>query len=301
MSRTCEEVKIQISWGKLAGKLWPSQYPHVPTTKQTGVLMLHGFLDNAASFDPLIPYFPQEMTLLAIDLAGHGFSDHYSDKDSYHHFSMVSDVIEVLRYLSWEQTILVGHSLGGLLATNVAGMLPNIICKLIIIDGIFSVSQPYKHLSNFMVSKYEQERKPQKEKIYSTREEVVERITQGHVAISRTSAEILSTRACREENGGLVLTRDINIPKPLFFYTRYLFWKVMGQLIYDKITMPALFTVAEDSFEIIIYKNMKKANITLSPTSRLKFVTGGHQGHMDVPGIVGELIRSFLQPIKSKL
>ena len=268
MIRTCEEVKIPTSWGKLAGKLWPSQYPHVHTAKQTGVLMLHGFLDNAASFDPLIPFFPQDMTLLAIDLPGHGFSDHYSEKNSYHHFSLVFDVIEVLRYLSWEQTVLVGHSMGGLIAIHIAGMLPNIICKLIIIDVIYVVSQPYRHISNFMVSKYEEERKPQKEKIYSTREEVVERIIQGHVAISRASAKILSTRACREENGGLVLTRDIDIPKPLFFYSRYLLWQVMGQFIYDSVTMPALFTIAEDSYQYVIYKNMQKDNIKLSPTSR---------------------------------
>ena len=301
MSRTCEEVKIPISWGKLAGKLWPSHYPHVHSTKQTGVLMLHGILDNAASFDPLIPYFPQEMTLLAIDLAGHGFSDHYSEKNSYHHFSLISDVIEVLRYLSWEQVVLVGHSLGGILAISVAGMLPNIICKLVIIDILYILSNSYQHFANFMVSKYEQDRKPQREKIYSTREEVVERIMQGHAAISQASAEILSTRSCKEENGGFVLTRDIDIPKPLLFYSRYVFWEAMGQLLYDKITMPALFTIAEDSHQYIIHQNMKKANIKLSPTSRLELVKGGHQGHMDVPGVIGELIRSFLQPIKSKL
>ena len=300
MSRNCEEVKIQISWGKLAGKLWPSQYPHLSTTKQTGVLMLHGFLDNAASFDLLIPYFPQEMTLLAIDLAGHGFSDHYSDKNSYHHFSMISDVIEVLRYLSWEQTILVGHSLGGLLATNVAGMLPNIICKLIIIDAVYMKKVRYEYFANFMVSNYERNRKPQIW-IYSSKEELLESIMQSIVDISRTSAEILSTRAYREENGGLVLTRDIDIPRPLFLYIIYLFSKVMGQLIYNKITMPALFTIAEDSSQFMIHKNMEKSNIKLSPTSRLEFVTGGHQGHMDAPAAVGELIRSFLQPIKSKL
>ena len=81
------------------------------------------------------------MTLLAIDLAGHGFSDHYSEKNSYHHFSLMSDVIEVLRYLSWEQVVLVGHSLGRILAISVAGMLPNIICKLITIDAVYMMME----------------------------------------------------------------------------------------------------------------------------------------------------------------
>ncbi|EXJ09220.1 alpha/beta fold hydrolase [Nitrincola nitratireducens] len=39
------------------------------------VLALHGWLDNAASFRALARHLPQ-VNLIAVDLAGHGFSEH---------------------------------------------------------------------------------------------------------------------------------------------------------------------------------------------------------------------------------
>ena len=39
------------------------------------LLCIHGWLDNANSFLPLMPLLP-EVDLLAIDLPGHGYSDH---------------------------------------------------------------------------------------------------------------------------------------------------------------------------------------------------------------------------------
>ncbi|KAI6657737.1 Serine hydrolase-like protein [Oopsacas minuta] len=300
MNRSYKEVKIPVSWGTLAGKLWLPNCPQ--TTKLSGVLMMHGILDNASSFDPLIKYFPQEMTLLSLDLAGHGFSDHYSEKLSYQYFSLLSDVIEVLRFLSWEKPILVGHSLGGVLAINIAAILPDKIGKIIILDGSYPPKIRYELFSAYMSRLYETEIGPNKEKIYSTKLAVVERILEGHPDLSRSSAEILSTRGCREVNGGYILTRDIGIPKILLFYSRYVFWKVLDQFILDNITMPALFTISEESFQFTHQKEIEKAGIKLSPTTRLEYVKGGHQVHMDDPREIGKLITTFLeQKRKSKL
>ena len=46
--------------------------------------MLHGFSDNCGSFDRLLPLFPQNQHMIAIDIPGHGFSSHLRPNDSYH-------------------------------------------------------------------------------------------------------------------------------------------------------------------------------------------------------------------------
>ena len=63
-----EEVEIQTSTLRLVAKCWgkPEGLP---------VLALHGWLDNAATFDHLAPFLP-EFRLVSLDLPGHGFSDH---------------------------------------------------------------------------------------------------------------------------------------------------------------------------------------------------------------------------------
>ena len=47
------------------------------------VIALHGWLDNAASFAPLAARL-EGVRLIALDLAGHGLSDHPSPDNTYH-------------------------------------------------------------------------------------------------------------------------------------------------------------------------------------------------------------------------
>ena len=298
MNHIYKEVRIPLSWGKLAGKLWQPQYPS--KTDQLGVLMLHGLLDNAASFDTLIEYLPNHLTLLAIDLPGHGFSDHYPVKNAYQYISFVSDVIEVLKYMSWEQIILIGHSFGGILTINVTAILQSRISKLIVLDGFYAHDSSYERISDYLLKKYE-DNNSNKEKLYSSRAKVVERILEGNPGINQSSAEILATRACREENGGFVLTRDIGIPKPLLAFGRHCFWELFNQRFYDRITMPALFIIADES-HLKLDKLIERKRVKMSSTTRLMHVKGGHLVHMNAPREVGILIRAFLEDkIISKL
>ena len=298
MSHIYTEVRIPISWGMLAGKLWQPQYPSPP--KKLGVLMLHGFLSNAASFDPLIEYFPNHLTLLAIDLAGHGFSDHYPVKNAYNYSSFISDAIEVLKYMSWEQTILVGHSFGGNVAINVAGILQNRISKLIVLEGAYQPENTIDTYSNYILEKYE-DTKLTTERVYPSKAKVIERIIEGNPGIHQSSAEILATRACREENGGYVLTRDIGIHKPTLFLFRYCFWELFSQIFYNRITMPALFLIADESPYNGLDNRIERKN-RISRTTRIVHVPGNHQVHMDNPSEVGRIIKEFLnEKIASKL
>ena len=52
------------------------------------LLCLHGWLDNSASFQPLNQYL-SDFHVIAIDLPGHGLSDHKSP-DAYYHLSIGS-------------------------------------------------------------------------------------------------------------------------------------------------------------------------------------------------------------------
>ena len=55
--------------GHITGKEWgsPSGEPWIA---------LHGWLDNCGSFDTLLPHFPEDHRIIAIDMPGHGFSSH---------------------------------------------------------------------------------------------------------------------------------------------------------------------------------------------------------------------------------
>src|SRR5690606_1993405 len=91
----------------------------------------HGWLDNAASFDFLLPHFDLERyQVVALDLPGHGWSDHRPPGESYHLLEYVRDIVAAVETLGWTNYRLLGHSLGGSLAMLAACAYPERIRQL---------------------------------------------------------------------------------------------------------------------------------------------------------------------------
>ncbi|EKE82823.1 alpha/beta hydrolase [Idiomarina xiamenensis] len=115
-----EPVSFQLPWGCLRGLRWGPQ-EQVPQ-----VLALHGWQDNAASFIPLAAALPAEVSLLALDFAGHGHSDKRPRGVHYHFVDYVYDSWSVLQQLGIAAQsplpLLLGHSMGGYVATMLASL-----------------------------------------------------------------------------------------------------------------------------------------------------------------------------------
>ncbi len=104
-------------------------------TSENKILALHGWLDNSSSFQRLAPLI-QNAQIIALDLPGHGHSDHRPPGARYHIIDYVPDIIAVLDLLSWDKVTLLGHSLGGSICCMVAGSFPDRLHKLALIDSI---------------------------------------------------------------------------------------------------------------------------------------------------------------------
>ncbi len=63
------ELSLELPHLRLAAQAWGD--PQLPR-----LLALHGWLDNAASFDRLAPLLCGHFHIVAIDLPGHGRSGH---------------------------------------------------------------------------------------------------------------------------------------------------------------------------------------------------------------------------------
>ncbi|MBX2837103.1 MAG: alpha/beta hydrolase [Gammaproteobacteria bacterium] len=101
-------------------------------TPDTKLLCLHGWLDNANSFLPMMPYLPN-VDMVAIDLPGHGYSDHLNTSYSIPEVAMI--VTETAAALNWDIYNLLGHSLGGCIAPVVAAASPESINQLMLIEA----------------------------------------------------------------------------------------------------------------------------------------------------------------------
>lgn len=105
------------------------------------VIALHGWRDNAATFDTLAPLLP-DCRIVAIDLAGHGLSSWRSREAGYYIWSYIEDVLAVADALQWQQFSLLGHSMGGAVAALLAAVCPERISRLMLLDAVGPLSTP---------------------------------------------------------------------------------------------------------------------------------------------------------------
>jgi pyruvate dehydrogenase E2 component (dihydrolipoamide acetyltransferase) len=94
-------------------------------------VMLHGFGSNSGTFTSLLPFLIGNGTMVLVDLPGHGRSDVPESPPYLAEISgAIADAISKHSLKSFE---LVGHSLGGLVATHVASAMPKNVTRLSLI------------------------------------------------------------------------------------------------------------------------------------------------------------------------
>jgi pimeloyl-ACP methyl ester carboxylesterase len=114
---------------KLAARVWGD--PALPP-----LLALHGWLDNAATFDALAPLLCTHFHMVALDLPGHGRSQHRPAGSWYHFVDYLDDVLAAADALGWSHFHLLGHSLGAGIATTLAAACPERVDSLLLIELI---------------------------------------------------------------------------------------------------------------------------------------------------------------------
>jgi pimeloyl-ACP methyl ester carboxylesterase len=124
-----EERRIDLPHATLAAKCWGD--PSLPPT-----LALHGWLDNAGSFDRLAPLLAGDRHIVALDLRGHGRSSHIAEGAWYHYVDYFDEIRATLDHFGWPRVDLLGHSLGGTLASLFAALYPERVGELLLIEAL---------------------------------------------------------------------------------------------------------------------------------------------------------------------
>ena len=106
------------------------------------VLMLHGLAADGSFWQPLIRELPaSQYTMIVPDLLGHG----NSPKPEYSNYStsdQAAAVEALLRRLGIGSVVVVGHSMGGLVATRLASQNPRLVSKLLLYEPPLFADMP---------------------------------------------------------------------------------------------------------------------------------------------------------------
>ncbi len=236
MSAQVEEVRLSLGHIELAAHLF-GPADGLP------VIALHGWLDNANSFARLAPRL-RGVRIVALDLAGHGYSAHRPLGAGYAPADYAHDVLRVAEQLGWQRFALLGHSLGAIIAVLLAGALPDRVSHLALIDGVLPpVGEPQDAAERMGMALAAQLRLDGKRKsVYASLEEGIQARMKGRVAVSRDAAELLAQRGLMPVPGGFSWRSDsrLTLPSP----TRLS--QAQGMAFVRRIACPARLVVAKD-------------------------------------------------------
>ena len=199
-----------------------------PTPGVAPLVLVHGWMDVAASWQFVVDALAQDRFIIAPDWRGFGLTetpqaDHYTFAD------YLADLDLLLDHYAGEQPVdLVGHSMGGQVVMLYAGARPQRIRRLVNLEGFgMPATQPAeapRRIAKWMDELKQLARGELELKAYGSSGEVAARLMKTNPRLPVAQANWLAQHWARQDADGL--------------------WRVLGDAAH-KITNPQLFRVEE--------------------------------------------------------
>ena len=166
------------------------------------VIALHGWLDNANSFDQMLPHL-DGMHVIAVDMAGHSQSGDRSADSGYDIWQDVADVLAISEQMGWDRFALLGHSRGAIVSALFAGTFPDLVSQCLLIDSYFPIpNKPANAASQLAKAITDKKRfKTIQPTAFNSFEDAVKARVNGFVPLQKEAAIILAQRGVEEING----------------------------------------------------------------------------------------------------
>lgn len=283
-----QDVELTVRGLRLAARVWG------PAAGKP-ILALHGWLDNAATFDLLAPRFP-EHRFVAVDCPGHGLSEHVPHCGGYNFPDWVPLPFDVADALGWTSFTLLGHSMGAAIASLAAGVLPERVEKLVLLDALGPLTAE-DEMAPHSFRKHLESRKhvPRQPTIYPDLEAAAQRQKQAVPGLSLQGALRLVQRGTQPAPGGVTWRADPRLRLPASLRL------TEGQLraILRNIRAPVLLLEPQDGYQFD--PQLMAGRKACIADLQLENPPGAHHVHLDSPDVVAPSIVNFLaKPGRSK-
>lgn len=251
------------------------------------VMALHGWLDNAATFFPLAEYLP-ECHLLALDLPGHGHSDHLSPDADYHLVDNLRWLAAVADAMGWQRFALLGHSMGAAVATLAAAAMPERVRALSLLDGVGPVAYSEARQLDRLQALLDAEPTVAARAFPDIATAVRVRRRFGRYTLSSEAAELLVARNLEHRKDGYYWRYDQRLRLPSSFY----YSESQVQALLRAIACPTQLIRAQNG-ALAGWYGLAERNRALQQLQHV-VLPGGHYLHMEAPQQVAECVVTFL-------
>jgi pimeloyl-ACP methyl ester carboxylesterase len=256
------------------------------------LLALHGWLDNAATYAAIAPILCKHFHIVALDMLGHGRSDHApAGANGYRFSDGIFDVLAAADALGWKSFDLLGHSMGAGIASLAAAACPERIRRLVAIEALGALTTPPEQtlaqLRRALAQARELGGKPLR--VFSSEEEAIDARVKAS-GLSREAAASLVLRGIKPVAGGFSWSSDprLTLASPQRFTESQVLDLLRG------IEAPTLLITAPDSTVKPVAPAAFAARIAGVPNIEVRELSGGHHLHLENPLPVAREIRDFL-------
>lgn len=308
------ERRFKTVYGHIAALEWGN--PNAPNK----VLCVHGWLDNAGSFERLIPFIldfgdnENKYHFVAIDHPGCGLSSHKPAGSQYTEFSTVFEMRRVVIDLGWDKIFLLAHSLGAQLSFLFSLVYPFQVRSLVSIDVPHLLTPGLNNWAPIMASSIEAQLNIEEVltddpvdnfqvPVYSE-QDALNRLMSGHDnSLTKESAQIMLKRGAKKERWGYTFNRDLR--QRLMFVELKSDYDLLKRYMNDFFSSNLLVIRANQSsfkfnpnisqpFFEIFEKNCK--------LFKQVFLDGTHHLHMNNPeSVAPEICKFFDEVIETQL
>jgi len=268
---------------------------------KTLVFALHGWLDNLATFEILAKHMP-DIRFIAVDSPGHGHSSHIKEDKAYHFIDGVYLIDDLIEHFGQKQANLLGHSMGGALATIYASVQPKRVKSLLLIEALGPVTTKEEKFPETLKNSITQRRalKDKRKPFYKSFNLALE----ARAEVSKISPELIKPLVER------ALT-SIQHPsdKQTYGYT----WRADSRLrsssamrmtekqlrcLLPEITAPTLLIEGKQGLLQLPEAKHIQARKPLVKNLTVQLMEGGHHLHLEHPKRIAKIMCQFLEKNK---
>jgi len=278
---TSQEIRLETRQGRLAGLRW--RQDDAPR-----VLCLHGWLDNAASFIPLAEMLDR-LDLVALDLPGHGHSEHRHTSTRYHFIDYLFNIDAALDALGWSDCHIIGHSLGAAIAAVYSAGAPERVRSIVLLDSMGPISVTAEGTADRLRrSLLKNRRGASKVRRFESIDQMIQ-ARRGVSGLSESAARLICDRAARQADGHYVWRSD----PALNWVSSLVMTDEQALDLVSHIEAPALtFTATRESPWSSSAK--LEARKQAMAHGRHESLEGHHHFHMDAPAQIAETVQNFI-------
>ena len=258
------------------------------------LMLVHGGLDHARSWDWVADALGDAYHIVAPDLRGHGDSD-WVIGSSYPTADSIYDVRHLFAHLGWKRAPIVAHSLGGVITLQLAGAFPDLVDRLLVVEGwrysmygeFLNKAPPVEERVRKWVGLVDAlgQREPRH---YPTLESAIARMREANPRLTPAQAHHLTLHGCRRNADGTYSWKYDNYVRAI---APYRFDTHEHEQLWSLIKCPVLLVSGRGGFAV----DPAQVLAHVSTGRAVMFEDAGHWVHHDKLDEFVALVRDFLK------